>query len=464
MLARTRTFALHGVDADPGRRRDRHPPRPAGVLARRAARRRGARVARAGPRRDRQLRLRVPAQADHRQPRSGRPAQGRPGLRPGDRRGDPLRLRAGADAAASTAWWLAGELALDGSIRSACRACWRWPRTAPRSRPAPDRRRRRRTPARLGWSRASRSLALGSLADLARAGARRAPAGAAAVRRPAEPPPLPRPRRPARPAGPAARASRWPRPAGTECSSSARRAPASRWPRAGCPRSCRRSVRRGGDRGDEDRQRRRPADRSTGRSPRVRSAPRTTRSRPPGWSAAARRRGPGEITLAHRGVLFLDELGEFARSSLEALRQPLEDGRVTIARARSALTFPASFQIFAAANPCPCGHGTDSERCNCPAGADQRLRARLSGALADRFDLSLRVEQPSAEALGGRSGRDVGQRSPSGCSRLASVRRLGSGRGATNALDDRGRARACTSTSTAARPRRCSPTATAAWA
>ena len=138
---------------------------------------------------------------------------------------------------------------------------------------------------------------------------------------------------------------------------------------------------------------------------------------------------PGEITLAHRGVLFLDELGEFARSSLEALRQPLEDGTVTIARARSALTFPASFQIFAAANPCPCGHGRDSERCTCPEARISAYESRLSGALADRFDLSLLVEQPSAEALAG----DPGERSARVAERVEEARerqefRLGPGR------------------------------------
>ena len=92
-------------------------------------------------------------------------------------------------------------------------------------------------------------------------------------------------------------------------------------------------------------------------------APLTRSRRRPGRRGAPPR--PGEITLAHQGVLFLDELGEFARSTLEALRQPLEDGRVTIARARGAITFPARFQIIAAANPCPCGHGEDSQQCNC---------------------------------------------------------------------------------------------------
>jgi len=141
---------------------------------------------------------------------------------------------------------------------------------------------------------------------------------------------------------------------------------------------------------------------------------------------------PGEITLAHRGVLFLDELGEFARSSLEALRQPLEDGSVTISRAQGAMTFPARFQIVAAANPCPCGHGEDSRSCSCPGERARAYKARLSGALADRFDLSLRVEQPSAEALAG----DPGESSAAVAARVLEARarqeaRLGPGR--TNA-------------------------------
>ena len=141
---------------------------------------------------------------------------------------------------------------------------------------------------------------------------------------------------------------------------------------------------------------------------------------------------PGEITLAHRGVLFLDELGEFSRSSLEALRQPIEDGRVTIARARGAVTFPADFQLVAAANPCPCGHGESSRRCNCPAERVRAYSARLSGALADRFDISVRVEQPSAEALAGDPG-ETSATSGTGCSPRASARRRGWARGRTNA-------------------------------
>jgi magnesium chelatase family protein len=107
----------------------------------------------------------------------------------------------------------------------------------------------------------------------------------------------------------------------------------------------------------------------------------------------------GEITLAHRGVLFLDELGEFDRATLEALRQPLEEGRVSIARARSRIEFPCRFMLVAAANPCPCGRGETDGECSCVPTAVRRYEAKLSGALADRIDIVLGVEQPSAEAM-----------------------------------------------------------------
>jgi magnesium chelatase family protein len=140
----------------------------------------------------------------------------------------------------------------------------------------------------------------------------------------------------------------------------------------------------------------------------------------------------GEITLAHRGVLFLDELGEFGRASLEALRQPLEEGWVTISRARGTLTMPARFQVIAAANPCPCGFGEDSERCRCRPDQVRAYQSRLSGALADRFDLAIAVEQPGADDLAG----DPGESSASIAARVLEAReraaaRLGPGR--TNA-------------------------------
>ncbi len=106
---------------------------------------------------------------------------------------------------------------------------------------------------------------------------------------------------------------------------------------------------------------------------------------------------PGEATLAHHGVLFLDELSEFVRPSLEALRQPLEDGRVTIVRGQKVMAFPTCFMLVAASNPCPCGMGDDDCRCT---GADlARHHRRLSGPLLDRIDVLIGVGRPSADAL-----------------------------------------------------------------
>jgi magnesium chelatase family protein len=101
---------------------------------------------------------------------------------------------------------------------------------------------------------------------------------------------------------------------------------------------------------------------------------------------------PGEVSLAHNGVLFLDELPEFQRGALEALRQPIEDGAVTIVRARHAVTYPARFMLVAAMNPCPCGYLGSGERvCTCGSREAQRYLARISGPLLDRFDLFVRV-------------------------------------------------------------------------
>jgi magnesium chelatase family protein len=108
---------------------------------------------------------------------------------------------------------------------------------------------------------------------------------------------------------------------------------------------------------------------------------------------------PGEVTLAHRGVLFLDELGEFSREALEALRQPLEESQVAIARARGAVELPCRFMLVAASNPCPCGRGEESGECECRPTSARRYRAKLSGALADRIDLSVAVEPPTAEEM-----------------------------------------------------------------
>lgn len=106
---------------------------------------------------------------------------------------------------------------------------------------------------------------------------------------------------------------------------------------------------------------------------------------------------PGEVSLAHRGVLFVDEMAEFPRSNLDTLRQPLEDGRVTVARRGVTATFPSSFHLIAATNPCPCGYRGDRRKpCQCRPAAVARYRQRVSGPLLDRFDLVVAVDRLEA--------------------------------------------------------------------
>jgi magnesium chelatase family protein len=113
---------------------------------------------------------------------------------------------------------------------------------------------------------------------------------------------------------------------------------------------------------------------------------------------------PGEITLAHRGVLFLDELPEFSRSVLEVLRQPLEDGVVNVARATQSVTFPAQFLLVASQNPCPCGYlGDKTKNCVCTPSQIARYKKKISGPLVDRIDLHLEVPRVEIEKLSNKS-------------------------------------------------------------
>lgn len=117
---------------------------------------------------------------------------------------------------------------------------------------------------------------------------------------------------------------------------------------------------------------------------------------------------PGEVSLAHHGVLFLDELPEFDRRVLESLREPLESGRVSVVRASQRAEFPAAFQLVAAMNPCPCGrHGLVRPACQCNPARIASYRARISGPLLDRIDLQLRLAPVKAHALVAQPGRDA---------------------------------------------------------
>lgn len=133
---------------------------------------------------------------------------------------------------------------------------------------------------------------------------------------------------------------------------------------------------------------------------------------------------PGEVSLAHRGVLFLDELPEFARNVLEALREPLESGVVMLARAQRSCAFPARFQLVAAMNPCPCGyHGDPLGRCHCSPAQVARYRNRISGPLLDRIDLHVEIQALPAQQLLTERHDDV-ERSAAVARRVAAARQI----------------------------------------
>ena len=144
-----------------------------------------------------------------------------------------------------------------------------------------------------------------------------------------------------------------------------------------------------------------------------------------GGSATLR---PGEISAAHNGVLFLDELAEFPGHVIDALRQPLEDGVVRVARAAVSATIPARFLLVAAMNPCPCGQGGGPGACRCSERQRARYRRRLSGPLLDRFDLRVEVRRPSVEDL---LGEAEGEPTAAVAERVAEARAIAASRGVT---------------------------------
>ena len=135
---------------------------------------------------------------------------------------------------------------------------------------------------------------------------------------------------------------------------------------------------------------------------------------------------PSDLSLAHRGVLFLDELPEFGHQVLEVLRQPLEDGVVVIARARGTVAFPAKLMLVGAMNPCPCGEGALSGACRCSDAARSRYARRLSGPLLDRFDLRVPVARPEVTQL---LGGPPGETTAAVAERVSAARALAAERG-----------------------------------
>ena len=131
---------------------------------------------------------------------------------------------------------------------------------------------------------------------------------------------------------------------------------------------------------------------------------------------------PGEVTLAHRGVLFMDEFPEFHRDVINALREPMEDARVSVSRARGTVVFPANFMLIAALNPCPCGkHGT--RECHCTPVALDRYRRKIAGPVADRIDMWVHVGEMSPESLGSRT-HTIDLETPAARERIVAARKI----------------------------------------
>jgi magnesium chelatase family protein len=132
---------------------------------------------------------------------------------------------------------------------------------------------------------------------------------------------------------------------------------------------------------------------------------------------------PGEISRAHNGVLFLDELAEFSRHVLDVLREPMESGQITISRAYGQADFPARFQLVAAMNPCPCGyHGDPQGDCRCSADVVQRYRGKISGPMLDRIDIQVQVNRPPVESL--RPDAPKGEESANVALRISGARKI----------------------------------------
>lgn len=131
---------------------------------------------------------------------------------------------------------------------------------------------------------------------------------------------------------------------------------------------------------------------------------------------------PGEVSLAHNGVLFLDELPEFSREALEVLRQPIEDGCISVSRVHGTATYPCRFMLVAAMNPCKCGYyGSGVRECSCTPSAIERYRQRISGPLLDRIDLHVEARPVEYDALAAKTG---GERSADIRTRVAAVRAM----------------------------------------